>query len=178
MSDEKAHATLSDKRARGSAIGGKQYGFQAASIVSRIPVWLADPEIAKADVLTCYNAISEQYTVDPDRVLVGGFSGGAIAAIDITMAETLPVRGFVTLCPELQPASFTAERVRQAMERGVRGVILEGELVLPTPDEEKMMQILDEVGFPYQLIVNEEIGHMPPTDLEQKLAQSIAYCLT
>ena len=46
-SDEKAHATLSDKRARRDVIGGKQYGFQAAYIGSRISIWLADPDFVQ-----------------------------------------------------------------------------------------------------------------------------------
>ena len=47
MSDEKPRATLSDKQARGGVIGGKGYGFQAAYIVSRIPLWLSDPDFAQ-----------------------------------------------------------------------------------------------------------------------------------
>ena len=47
MSDEKPRATLSAKQARGGVIGGKGYGFQAAYIVSRIPIWLADPDFAQ-----------------------------------------------------------------------------------------------------------------------------------
>jgi len=47
VSDEKPRATLSDKQARGGVIGGKGYGFQAAYIVSRIPIWLADPDFAQ-----------------------------------------------------------------------------------------------------------------------------------
>ena len=47
MSDEKRYATLSDKQARGGVIGGKGYGFQAAYIVSRIPLWLDDPDFAQ-----------------------------------------------------------------------------------------------------------------------------------
>jgi WD40 repeat protein len=47
MSDEKPRATLSDKQARGGVIGGKGYGFQAAYIVSRIPLWLADPDFVQ-----------------------------------------------------------------------------------------------------------------------------------
>jgi len=47
MSNEKPRATLSDKQARGGVIGGKGYGFQAAYIVSRIPLWLANPDFAQ-----------------------------------------------------------------------------------------------------------------------------------
>ena len=47
MSDEEPRATLSDRQARGGVIRGKGYGFQAAYIVSRIPLWLADPDFAQ-----------------------------------------------------------------------------------------------------------------------------------
>lgn len=47
MSDEKPRATLSDKQARGGVIGGKGYGFQAAYLASRIPLWLDDPDFAQ-----------------------------------------------------------------------------------------------------------------------------------
>jgi WD40 repeat protein len=47
VSDEKPRATLIDKQARGGVIGGKGYGFQAAYIVSCIPLWLADPDFAQ-----------------------------------------------------------------------------------------------------------------------------------
>jgi hypothetical protein len=46
MTEEKPRATFSDRQARGGVIGGKGYGFQAAYIVSRIPLWLADPDFA------------------------------------------------------------------------------------------------------------------------------------
>jgi len=45
--DGNPHATLSDKRGRGGVRGGKGYDFQAAYIVSRIPLWLADPDFVQ-----------------------------------------------------------------------------------------------------------------------------------
>jgi hypothetical protein len=47
VSDEKSHARLNDRQARGGVIGGKGYGFQAAYIVSRIPIWLDDPDFVQ-----------------------------------------------------------------------------------------------------------------------------------
>jgi hypothetical protein len=47
MPNKDTRATLSDKQARGGVIGGKGYGFQAAYIVSRIPLWLGDPDFAQ-----------------------------------------------------------------------------------------------------------------------------------
>jgi hypothetical protein len=47
MQDERSRATLSNKQTRGGVIGGKGYGFQAAYIVSRVPLWLADSDFVQ-----------------------------------------------------------------------------------------------------------------------------------
>jgi predicted esterase len=39
-------------------------------------------------------------------IIIGGFSGGAIMSLEITMANVLPVKGFVGLCLELKPLSI------------------------------------------------------------------------
>ncbi|WP_375372912.1 hypothetical protein [Clostridium sp. CF012] len=34
-------------------------------------------------------------------MLIGGFSGGAIASIDVTMSNAIPIKGFIALGPGL-----------------------------------------------------------------------------
>ena len=77
MSDEKPRATLSDKQARGGVIGGKGYGFQAAYIVSGIPLWLAGPDFVQflqegaGDVDVRFNRAGgeERWSVTRQRLL-------------------------------------------------------------------------------------------------------------
>jgi predicted esterase len=40
------------------------------------------------------------------NIIIGGFSGGAIVSLEITMANVLPVMGFVGLCLELKLLSI------------------------------------------------------------------------
>jgi len=47
MPDDKSRTTLTDEQALGGILGGEGYAFQAAYIVSRIPVWLADPDFVQ-----------------------------------------------------------------------------------------------------------------------------------
>ena len=64
-------------------------------------------------------------------------SGGATTCVDITMVNIIPIRGFIALCPELMPKSFTVDNVTEAREKGVRGVFLEGEIASIIEDEKK-----------------------------------------
>lgn len=137
--------------------------------------WLKDIHISRTDIRACYDKIVDQYSIDQYQVLIGGYSGGAIASIDITIANILPVKGFIALCPSIKPEPFTRENVAAAVERGVRGVFLEGEKEIPMPDEEEMIQIFKEVGLPYQYYINQGIGHDVPADLSEKLEQAIEF---
>jgi predicted esterase len=137
--------------------------------------WLSDPQIARRDIKNCYEMVVSQFAVDPGMVIVGGFSGGAITAIDIALTDALPVRGFVCQSPEIKPASFTVENVRRAAQRGIRGVFMEGAKVIPVPDEQEMMQAFQDAGLPYQFYVNPGVGHVIPEDLAEKLRQAVDF---
>ena len=140
-------------------------------------VWLNDYAVARKDIRDCYEQVISQYPVDLEKVLIGGFSGGAITSLDITLAEVLPVRGFVALCPSLKPHAFTKENVLKAVQRRVRGVFLEGEHSLPVPDEQEMIGVFEEAGLPFRFYVNAGVGHIFPPDLSIKLGWAIDFIL-
>jgi len=142
---------------------------------SRNFVWLPNPQIARQDIRNCYELVTGQLSIDPDAVILGGFSGGAIAAIDVTLAGVIPVKGFVCQSPELKPKGFSIENVRRAARRGVKGVFIEGEDVIPVPDEQDMMQAFQEAGLPYQFYINPGLGHAIPHDLAEKLRQAVEF---
>ncbi len=139
--------------------------------------WTPNFEITRKDVAAAYSEVVGQYAVDTDNIIIGGFSGGSIAALEITMANTLPVKGFISLCPSLKPDSFTKENVEKAARRGVRGVMMEGELQGTIAAQQEMLQVFQETGLPYQFYINPGIGHACPTDLPQKLSDAIEFIL-
>ncbi len=139
--------------------------------------WTPDYEITRQDIKAAYKTIVGQYSIDTDNTLIGGYSGGAIAAIEIAMANTLPVRGFISLCPNLKPDSFSRENVERAIQRGVKGVILEGEKEGNVPAEQEMIDVFKEANFPYQFHINSNIGHAFPLDFGQRLLDAIAFIM-
>jgi len=139
--------------------------------------WLNDAKLARQDIKECYEVISKKYSVDQDNIIIGGFSGGAQTTLEIVMDNTIPIKGFIGLCAEEKTESFTKENVKLAAERGVKGVLLEGELVLPIESEEEMMKEFDEVGLQYEYYINKGIGHNPPKDFDEKLIKSLDFIM-
>jgi len=156
-------------------------GFVAAYVQSsqvrnsRNFVWLPNPQIARQDIKNCYDLVTSQFSIDPHAVILGGFSGGAITAIDLTLADIFPVKGFVCQSPELKPKGFAIESVRRAAQRGVKGVFMEGEKVIPIPDEQEMMQAFQEAGLPYRFYVNPGLEHTIPQNLAEKLRKAVEF---
>jgi predicted esterase len=140
--------------------------------------WLGDYQIAKRDILACYHQVTTQYAVDPANILLGSYSGGAIMSLEIALADVLPAKGVIGLCPELRPESFTQENVERAAQRGMKGVFMEGEIMWPMPEEQAMLDLFQAVGFPYQFHVNPGIGHVFPRDFREKLDQAINFVMS
>ena len=77
--------------------------------------------------------------------------------------------------PELKPKGFAIENVRRASQRGVKGVFMEGEKVIPVPDEQDMMQAFQEASLPYQFYINPGVEHDIPHNLAEKLRQAVEF---
>lgn len=132
-------------------------------------------DLAHHEMRECYEEIRGKYRLDEARIYIGGMSGGATAALEFTMADLFPIKGFVALCPELQPSSFSKNTVELACRRGVRGVFMEGEHARYVEDEGRMLQMFREVGLPCPSVINKGIGHWFPDDLDAKVERAIAF---
>lgn len=133
-------------------------------------------DIAYDEIKRCYDAISNEYSIDETSIIIGGFSGGATTAIDIAMTNTVPVKGFISLCSS-KPNSFTKENIQELLHRGVKGVFMEGGKDVPVQKVDDMMKDFKDIGVPYQYYINEGIGHWYPDDLNDKLVQAIDFIL-
>lgn len=122
----------------------------------------------------CYDLIIHQYSIDNNKIVIGGFSGGAHAAIDMALYNGIPIKGAILLCSQ-KTKSFTEESVKAAVKKGVKWVFMEGQKDEPVQDVEEMMEIINKYGGVYKYIINDGIGHWYPDDLEDKLDDALAY---
>lgn len=136
--------------------------------------WTEDIELSKREIGYAYQETIKKYPVLRDKVIIGGFSSGGVAAIEVILHNTIPAAGFIALCPA-RPESFTAELVRDAKERGARGTILTTEMDPRLPDQKKMNEIIANEDFPCEFIVTPNIGHWFPEDLDKKIDSAIDF---
>lgn len=137
--------------------------------------WLNDPDKARRDIRKAFEEIGHSHPIKRDSVIIGGFSGGAITAIDIALSETIPVKGFISICPVMKPESFSMETVISAKNRNLKGVFIEGENEIPVQAEEDMICVFQKAGMAYQYYINNDAGHDIPEALEGFLQKSLVF---
>lgn len=136
--------------------------------------WLIDKELSRKEIKTCYDEVISKYRIDINNVIVAGFSGGAMAAIDFSMFNIFPIKGFIGLCPGENTKTFSNTQITAATKKGIKGVIMEGEddLVLPI---KKLVDDFKEIGFKHEYYINEGVAHWYPKDLVEKTQQAIDF---
>lgn len=136
--------------------------------------WTEDIDIAKREIIDAYHKVSGEYPIDENEIIIGGFSSGGVAALEIVLCHSIPVAGFIVLCPA-KPASFVGKNIQGARQRGVRGTIMTTEMDPRLSVQKEMVEIFKKMEFPYQFIVTPDIGHWFPEDLDRKIDDAIEY---
>jgi predicted esterase len=136
--------------------------------------WTEDLDISKKEIKNAYNEVMRDYIIKEDEVIIGGFSSGGVASLDIALCNTMPVAGFVVLCPA-KPESFTDENVKSMTSRDLCGTILTTEMDPRLDSQKEMDQIMRRAGFDCRLLVTPNIGHWFPEDLDVQIDKAIAH---
>ena len=134
--------------------------------------WTEDIELSTKEIREAYQKIVQEYPVDTEQVLIGGFSSGGVASLVVALDGTLPVRGFVALCPA-KPEGFTSERVQAAAQRGLRGTLITTEMDGRLEDQKDMARMFDLEELACEFIVTPNIGHWYPEDLDAQIDRAI-----
>jgi predicted esterase len=136
--------------------------------------WTEDIELTKKEITEAYEKIIQKYPVDASRVIVGGFSSGGVASLEVILDNTIPAVGFVVLCPA-KPDDFAAEKVEEVKERGIRGTLITTEMDNRLPDQKEMARIMKEEGLDLEFIVTPNIGHWYPENLAEMIDTAIKH---
>jgi len=135
--------------------------------------WTEDIGQSLREIREGFEKVVEEYPVDTDQVIVGGFSSGGVASLEVVLKNAIAVQGFVVLCPAM-PEGFSTDEVRAASERGVRGTILTTEMDGRVDQQKMMAEIMEEVGLPHEFHITPDIGHWYPEDLGERIDWAIA----
>ncbi len=136
--------------------------------------WMEDIELSKKEIKTAFEKINGEYNIDKNRVIIGGFSSGGVAAMEIAFDNIFPVSGFIALCPP-KPESFTEINIKAAKTRGLRGILLSTEMDPRLGVQKEMVEMMKKENFPHEFIVSPNMGHWIPKDLDVKLNNALDY---
>ncbi len=142
-------------------------------------VW-NDYDWAKREVSEHRAALTRAYPVDPQRIILGGFSRGAEMAIQLALSGAIPVAGFIAVCPG-GPNTTTPELwepiIEQAKGRDLRGYLIMGGQDRFVPGTERLVKLLGEAGIQHEFEVHPDMSHDYPSDFRERLDQMLAYVL-
>lgn len=127
-----------------------------------------------------YSNSRQQYSLDPDQLLIGGFSIGAEMALSLALQGDFPAKGFILLGPG-GPMMTNLKEWRPLIDRnrakGLRGVIWMGEAdeTIPRENVRKLAEMLNAAGIPTRLESFPALGHAYPPDFEQVAGRALDF---
>jgi predicted esterase len=148
------------------------------------------PDRSERDVAWAYKQVQDKYKIDPDKVIVAGFSQGAALAMYLTLNRTFPCRGFIAVAasdcvaPEDKPASQRdhpseafASFTRAKDVRGLKGVIIMGDKDAFLPKIRLLLEGMVERGLDCKIDVVQNLGHEFPTDFDKRLESATNFLI-
>jgi predicted esterase len=144
-------------------------GWLVAAPQSSQAVWRQayvwdDLETARAEILHHHAALKNQYSVDPQHVVLAGHSMGAEVAIWLALTGAIETRGFIAVGhggPFLDEPGSWLPYIEQGKGRGLSGYFIVGakDETIPQQNISILLDMLTEAGIPCNLEVVPGAGH-------------------
>jgi predicted esterase len=132
-----------------------------------------DPAQGMADVLFSYEKISQQYQIDPQRMLIAGFSQGSGMAISTALSGKVNIRGFIGVASFWdKPASLLPQTDGA---RAVRGYFVMGEKDHTLENAKEVKNVLKENGISFAEELHPDLGHEFPADFGTSFDKAIKF---
>jgi len=136
--------------------------------------WTEDMELSKREIAEAFRKVLGDYKIDRKEIIIGGFSSGGVASMEVIFSKTVPASGFIVLSPAL-PDSFNRELITEAKNDNVRGTIYTAEFDPRLKLQEQMVDTLKSVGFEHQFIVSPGSGHWFPDNFDKMIDDAIEF---
>lgn len=128
------------------------------------------------DLLYYYDQISQQYQVDPQRIVIAGFSQGSGMAIYAALSRKLDVRGFIGVGTFIAEPSILTSFAKE--NPSVRGYFVTGEKDNSLAKTRAIQKILSEERIPFGEEIHPDLGHEFPSDFEPSFDKAIKFIFT
>jgi predicted esterase len=155
----------------------RQRGWLVLSCQSTQPVFEGayhwdDPAVGLDDLSYYYKQILQNYSVDPQRMVIAGFSQGSGMAIYTALKGRLPVRGFIGIGTWwADPDELTGDRTK------ARGYFITGEKDHTLDRAREIQDVLRRNNVEFAEEVHAELGHEFSSDFGTSFDKAIGFIL-
>lgn len=153
----------------------RQRGWLVLSAQSTQPVFRGayhwdSPEQGLADLRFYYDQVSQQHQIDPQRILIAGFSQGSGMAIYAALAGSLPARGFIGI------GTWWADANQLDMQGNqVRGYFITGEKDHTLERAREIQGVLRKNNVEFAEEVHAELGHEFSSDFGASFDKAVHF---
>jgi predicted esterase len=122
------------------------------------------------DILYHVEEVTQGHRIDPERIVIGGFSQGSGMGIFLALSGKTLARGFIGIGTWWQaPADFHGKG------NHVRGYFVTGEKDHTLERAREIQNVLKQNNVPFTEEVHPELGHAFPADFERAFDQAIEF---
>jgi predicted esterase len=140
-----------------------------------------DEEWTTRDVQFHYQEIMDQQSIDPEQVVVGGFSMGGRQAIMRGLTGAIPAKGVIALGPALgDTVDGWTSYLEAAKKRKIRVCLIVGDRYHPPfiyQPTLRLAEVLNKHEIPCQLKVYPDMEHEFPPDFADRLPEILAWIM-
>ena len=156
------------------------HGYLLAAPFSSQVAWddrrnWTDLERGSVEVSSLIGELHDQYRLDPDRSVIGGFSMGAGLALLIALQDSATLfRNFILVGPYLPDPDSLDTLIESRRSKGLRGIIVVGDLDEPCLTIAKRIHgKMDLPGYAVNLEVKPGLAHDFPLDFHAVVGRAL-----
>lgn len=142
---------------------------------ARDPMQIDTPAIGAA-VDAAIKAVEEKHRIDPARIVLAGYSQGALAAIELYAAQPKRYAGLYLASPLYRPDA-TVDWTKLAAERKAPVYVLSGKLNRMHAAADELAGSLTAAGYDVRFDALDDVGHEPPPDNTDRQVAGIQHLL-
>jgi predicted esterase len=150
--------------------------LQSSQVVDLKNFCWDDVTVARQEIVQMASEITDLHVVRLDQIFIGGFSQGGTLSIDLSLTQTLPIRGFIALCPR-KPESVQTELLKNVREIGLKGVLLTGEKDTSLDSQREMVRNFKDAQLPHRFEITPGMAHWFPENLPAQLNRALEFLL-
>ena len=160
-------------------------GWLVAMPQSSLAMWAGvyiwqDFESAAKEIEEHYHKLTEQYSLDPERILLAGFSMGAEVALAMILDGRIKAKGFVLLGPGgpfMGNLDEWSPLIEKSKSKDIRGVILMGlaDETIPQDNIRQLVKTLNDNGIACDLKTFPGLENEYPEDFEDVLKEALDF---